>query len=262
MICLGSSHQFCSIDVNLLYEEYGINGFMLATPGQSIPMSYYAAREAISRQHPRTIVLEGLYFSQSADKLSTGMLHSFFDGMPLGLNKLQAVHELIPKEERGYYLFDIGYYNVRWKSLTKFDFACSINQNRGAYERQETVNPIAEIPLTDREDKLPVDGEVTEYMDKLIELCRENDVELVVYVSPHEKVYQEDTPEDQLSALRKYNWMEDYLAERGVPFYNTFYEMEEMGLSSAEHFMDSHHLNTTGQELFTRFMAGEGRIPQ
>lgn len=262
VIFLGSSHQFCSIDVNLLYEEYGINGFMLATPGQSVPMSYYAAKEAIEKQHPKTIVLETLYFSQNPDKLSAGMLHSFFDGMPLNINKIQAVHNLIPKQERGYYLFDIGYYNVRRKNLSKFDFECPINSKRGAYERQENVFPLEEFVLPERNETLEIDREAKDYLDKLIILCEKNNVQLVLYASPHTAVFPEDTPEDVLNDIRMYNWLEEYLTGKQIPFYNTFYETEEIGILPAEHFMDSHHLNANGQEIFTRFMALNSRIPQ
>ena len=102
-IFVGTSHQFCSINTDLLYNEYGINSFMLATSGQTIPMTYYAVMEAIIFQHPETIIMEVLYCANDFRTINTAMSHIYFDGMPYSMAKREAIKDLIPEEEQIYY---------------------------------------------------------------------------------------------------------------------------------------------------------------
>ncbi|MBP5151673.1 MAG: hypothetical protein ILP13_02015, partial [Lachnospiraceae bacterium] len=79
IVFIGNSHNFCTISTDLLYDEYGIESFMLATSAQTIPMSYYAAMEAIELKHPDKIVLEISYVPHEYLTIGSGMDHCFFD---------------------------------------------------------------------------------------------------------------------------------------------------------------------------------------
>jgi hypothetical protein len=77
VIFIGTSHQFCTINPDLLYEEYGINSFMLATSAQTVPMSYYATMQAIESQHPEMIVFEVSYCANDFRTVTPEMSHLF-----------------------------------------------------------------------------------------------------------------------------------------------------------------------------------------
>ena len=77
IVFVGSSHQFCSISPEILYDEYGIESFMLATSAQTVPMSYYAAMEAIELQNPEMIVFEVSYCANDFRTVSDEMSHCF-----------------------------------------------------------------------------------------------------------------------------------------------------------------------------------------
>ena len=47
MVLIGSSHQYCSVDVTMLNREYGFNSILLASSGQDLELNYYAAMAAI-----------------------------------------------------------------------------------------------------------------------------------------------------------------------------------------------------------------------
>ena len=260
MVFIGSSHQFCTINPDLLYEEYGINSFMLATSAQTIPMSYYAAMEAIELQHPKAIVLEALYCSNDFRTVSPEMSHTFFDGMPRCEARKLAIEDLIEPEEQIYYYLNLGRYHTRWKDLTEKDFMSNLDSPRGGYYSEETKYNW-QIPVISKDEKEPMPEEMLKYLDMLVELCKENQVELIMYVAPFNSMYDDEaTREDLFRRQRIFNWLEDYTKEKGLRYYNLFYEIPEMNLDGMTDYMDSQHFNCYGQEKVTRYMVEKGYL--
>lgn len=260
VVFIGTSHQFCSINPDLLCEEYGINSFMLATSAQTIPMSYYAAMEAIEFQHPKAIVLEALYCTNDFRTVTPEMSHTFFDGMPWCEAKKLAIDDLIEKEERIYYYLNLGRYHTRWKELEESDFKSNLTSPRGGYYCEE-VKYNWQIPVIAKEEKESMPEEMQKYLDMLVELCKENNVELILYVAPFNALYDDDSMrEDLFRRQRIFNWLEDYAADYGVRYYNLFYELEDIGLDGNTDYMDTQHLNCYGQEKLTRYMAERGYL--
>lgn len=260
MVFIGTSHQFCSIDPDLLYEEYGINSFMLATSAQTIPMSYYATMEAIEYQHPKAIVLEVLYCSNDFRTVTPEMSHTFFDGMPLGKTKKLAIEDLIEEEEQIYYYMNLGRYHTRWKDLTIEDFQSNLTTPRGGYY-SEDVKYNWRIQVVPEQDKEPMPPEMEKYMDMLVELCEENHVELILYVAPFNSMYDDEaTREDLFRRQRIFNYVGDYAEEHDLRYYNLFYEIDYIGLDGKTDYKDSQHLNCYGQEKVTSYMADRGYL--
>ena len=259
-IFIGSSHQFCTISPGLLYEEYGINAFMMGTAAQQLGMSYYAAMEAIELQEPDVIVLEAHYASEEEGAIGVHMEHMFFDGMPNCKAKWQAMKDYVDREEWLYYCFDFFYYHERWKELSEEDFVPQVNDLRGGFSSEE-VGYYWEAPLVDASEKTPMPESAREDLDRIISLCRDNDVELIVYVAPFLGTDRsEETRENIYRQQRVYNWLGDYLKEKGIAYYNLFYEMDEIGLDVTKDFYDPMHCNASGQEKVTRYMAEKGYI--
>lgn len=101
--------------------------------------------------------------------------------------------------------------------------------------------------------------EMFNYFEKFVELCRENNVKLILYAAPFNALYDDDSMrEDLFRRQRIFNWIGDYALQEGIPFHNLFYELDEIGLDGGHDFMDTQHLNCYGQEKLTRYMAEKG----
>ena len=258
MVFIGTSHQFCSINPDLLYEEYGINSFMLATSAQTVPMSYYAAMEAIELQHPDVIVFEMLYCTNDFRTVSPEMSHTFFDGMPMCHAKREAINDLIDENQRIYYYLNFGRYHSRWKNLTEEDFQSGPTSPRGNYF-SNTVIPNWSIPVIPQEEKEEMPEEMFRYLEKIVELCDQNNVKLIWYVAPFNSQSNDSQSRIKLFERQKiFNWIGDYAAGQGIPYYNLFYEIDQIGFDLERDFMDPQHLNCYGQEKLTRYMADMG----
>lgn len=260
MVFVGTSHQFCSINTDLLYDEYGINSFMLATSAQTVPMTYYAVWEAIELQHPDVIVMEAVYLAQNFIDLGAETNHWFIDGMPKCEAKKAMIRDFISDEERIYYYLPIGQFHTRWKELKEDDYASNLTMPRGNFW-SENVKYNWAIPLVDPSEKAPMDSEVEGYMDRIVELCKENNVKLILYTAPFNTLYIDDAQTEELFRMQRiFNGLNDYAKEKGIPYYNLFYEINEIGLKGETDYMDSQHLNCYGQEKLTRYMVEKGYL--
>jgi len=224
MVFIGNSHQFCSISPEVLAEEYGMNTFMLATSAQTIPMSYYAAMEAIELQHPKTIVLEVSYCANDFRTVSEEMSHCFFDGMPNCQAKKLALKDLIEEENRIYYYLPLGLYHTRWKELAEDDYAVTQITDRGGVYYEDTMYN-GDIPVISAEEKEAMPEEMEKYMDMLVELCKANNVELILYTAPFNTLWlSEEEKPDLFKRQRIFNYVADYAEEKQVAYYNLFHE--------------------------------------
>lgn len=258
MFFIGSSHQFCSINTDLLYEEYDLSSFMLATSAQTVPMSYYAAMEVIETHHPKAIVLEASYCANDFRTVSPEMSHYFFDGMPWTEAKKLAVEDLIEKDQQIYFYLNLGQYHNRWKEIGEFDFQSNLTSPRGSHV-YEDISYNWEIPVVSADEKKAMPAEIQKYMDMLVELCKANDVELIMYTAPFNTLYMDDTLVEGLyDSQRIFNGLSDYAEEKGVRYYNLFNELDQLNLDGATDFKDSQHLNYYGQEKLTRYMFEKG----
>ncbi len=258
LVFIGTSHQFCSIDPDIIYNEYGVESYMLATSAQTVPMSYYAAMEAIELQHPRVIVFEVCYLGNDFRTVTDGMSHAFFDKMPRCKARKLALEDLIEKEDRIYYYLPIGLFHNRWKELKEDDFKRDITGKRGGFHSEEVNNNWA-IPLVDPEEKESMPEEMQAYLEKMVKLCEENNVELILYCAPFNSLYDNDETREHLFHKQKiFNGVGDFAKEHGLRYYNMFYEYGNVGLDFTHDFMDSQHLNCYGQAKFTRYMMDRG----
>ncbi|MBR3469701.1 MAG: hypothetical protein IKH28_08410 [Lachnospiraceae bacterium] len=261
-VFVGTSHLFCGIDPDILYEEYGINSFMLATSGQTLPMTYYATMEAIQYQHPKRIIFEVCYVANGLITISNEMSHYFFDGMPNCEAKKLALEELVAKEDRIYFYLPFGIYHTRWKELEKKDFLNNEVSERGGVHFDRTYNMTSDIPLVHPMETEEMPEGMEEWLEKIVALCKENQVELILCVAPYNSQYEYDeyTIEDLKRSERVFNTVGDFAAERGLEWHNLFYELDEIGLDNATDWMDTQHLNQNGQAKFTRYMAEQGYV--
>lgn len=254
IVFIGNSHQFCSVDPMLIADEYNLDTFMLATSAQTIPMSYYAAMEAIELNKPDKIVLELCYVANDF-MLVDGMDRCFFDGMPMCKAKREAIKDLVPKKERIYYYLPLGLYHSRWKELDEDDFGgFDVNERGGVYYPDDCVWT-TDIPLVDESEKAPMPEKMEEYLLKIFELCKNEGVELICYIAPF---YTTDGSDygvyDLLNRERIFNYATDLCQRNDVECYNLFYKIDEIGLDQKTDWKDYQHLNASGQAKFTRYL--------
>lgn len=248
----GSSNAYCSFNPLVLWDKTGVKSYVFATQQQPVWATYHYMVDAIKRQSPDLAVVDILMFSNDSEYYDDGVNYTFCDNMPLSKNKLELIAASAPAKERFGLLCRFFKYHSRWDELSRTDFEykrrnmhdysmgyCVLTETCDDAVYNDTSNVSAKSELSEKNAK---------YLNKIIELCRESNTELILVKTPSNETAEEKT---------YYNAVEQIAADAGVSFcdYNAYYK--EIGLNLKTDFYDQTHLNTRGAEKFTEYFAAE-----
>lgn len=174
------------------------------------------------------------------------------DGMKWSKSKIADIWASMTEEESFLdYVFPILRYHSRWNELTADDVKYFWKRDKvthNGYYMRVDVLPAENIP----EGKVLADytfGEnAYDYLDKMVALCEENGVELVLVKAPSLWPYWYDEWDAQ---------MEAYAREHDLKYYNFLELTDEIGLDFNTDTYDAGlHLNLSGAEKLSSYFGG------
>lgn len=259
VLFLGSSCAAAGFNPQIVYDSYGIRSYNLGCEGQSLLTSYYWLKEALRYQKPKAVVIE-TYFAFAYDgqnplNTSESSTRKAFDNMRWSRVKWEAVHDICKYDQsqtlNSYYFPNIRYH-TRWTKLDENDFSYSKLEKRcglkgfaplGEKEGDGDYVPFCRGSSADRADMIPL---MKIYLDKTVELCKENGIELILTKLPYTEC-----------SIAKYNTTADYAAKQEIPYWD--FNEEEVcyacGFVSTEDMNDDWHTNIWGAEKVSSYIA-------
>lgn len=244
----GSSHMYCSIDPRMLEQQTGLKSYVFATQQQPLWISYHYLKEALKTQSPETVVLEVHMVVQEEDYAEEGTIHSAVNPIKLSRNKVEMVYAAVPHGERRNYILDIFKYHDRWEELTREDYTLehfdALDPLRG-FVQLETVTVIEsrdELESIVTASK-PMDKSM-EYLEKVVELSREEGFELILIKAPSNATIDEK---------KLYNAVEAFALDEGITFEDFNMHFDQLGLDLTTDFYDRRHLNINGVAKFVPY---------
>ena len=249
VLILGSSHTLNGIDAVRLSEICGVNANNFAQSGQVLPQTYYALQEALRTQTPKLVVLDAYKTVQDSLIDSPATMHHTADNMKPGLPKARMVYDLLPRGERSEYLFDVIAYHTRWKELTYADFAPPDVSAKGGQVLHGGYQPYEGWEVLNEDVTAPPAAVEIEYLDRIVALCREKRIEVLLVSVPF------TTPEDDdLNRQAVLNGMADYASENGLPYLNLMHRTDEIGFDFWTDMADMYHVNERGMAKVTDYL--------
>lgn len=283
---IGTSHVFCGVNPVILDGINGDNNFNLATGTQQLIASYYLLKEACREHHIDKVYLELYYDCMAAGKGNVHDYHTLpyswlvINQMKPSLNKLSYMLDLSSPEY--YYmtflaftrykeqLFDMEYVagvveakqselwkNYEYRHITTVDDReyvmrngekgfriCDRTPERGGFYENKEEKALTENPIT---------PESLDYLQKIVEYCKEHEIDLtwIAYPISDFQLVRNGGYDNYVSQVTK-------LAEEyEIPYYDfNLCRREYLDVSQNKYWSDMGHLNTTGAELFTKFLGG------
>ena len=248
VIFFGSSNTYCSFNPLVIWEKTGVKSYVFATQQQPVWATYYYMKDAFKRQSPDIAVMDVLMLSKNDEYYDDGVNYTFCDNMPFSIDKVRLARVSAPKGERLGLVIRLLKYHTRWNELTKEDFEYRkknmSDYSKGFYMLTSKTDKAVHYDLEGVTETESLSEKNREYLDKIISLCKEKNVRLMLVKAPSNSTGEEK---------RYYNEVEKIAVEQGVEFidYNMCYD--EIGLDMAKDFFDERHLNIYGAEKFTDF---------
>lgn len=258
VIFLGSSHAVSNFIPQELYNNYGITSYNLGCEEQNLLTSYFWLKEALQYQQPQVVVLDCylLFEYNKTEPLnsSEACTRKAFDYMKWSSVKAEAVKTICKLDENqsllSYYFPNIRYH-TRWRGLEENDFVFLDKYRQDklkGYTQKATYCGLEDyVPFEagSSKEETPMLPLMKEYLDKIAELCRQEDISLILTKTP-------TTSEN----AAKYYTIQKYADERGLLFLDfnekTLYEKIDFCFQTDN--CDSGHGNLWGAKKITNYI--------
>ena len=249
VIFVGDCEVYENFSPKVLWEEYGINSFIRGSAQQLIWQSYYLLEDTLRYEKPDVVIFNilSMMYNEPQKEAYNRMT---IDGMKWSSSKVKSIQaSMTEREEFLDYDFPILRYHYRWSELENADFKYMFDTEKishNGYYMRVDVRPAENIP----EPKILADYQFGEnsyyYLNKMTELCKENDIELILIKAP--SLYPHWYEEWEVQ-------MEDYAKENGLRYINFLENLEETGVDfSVDTYDAGLHMNLSGAEKITRYL--------
>lgn len=246
VLFVGASTMFCTVDPLVLYEDYGIASYDFGSSAQPFELSYLFMQEALKYQKPKVIGLEVISMFNELDPEDADPLNYGITDLPFSVEKAAGIADMF-RNDKGAglsYLIPIVQYKDRWKELTREDFIDpSVNYTKGAYTPDLVSGTPLDFSSYYEEETFTIPERNLEIFRRMVTLCEENDIELVLFKSP--SVGWNIGQTKAVAALAD---------QYGLPFIDYYSLMGELGIDAGTDFRDNTHLNRYGSKKASDYM--------
>lgn len=244
---IGTSHIYDSIDPMMLWKQHGIRSFDLAAPGSLMPQTYWTMMCALQYGEPKVMVLDphkARFNDRRQMKEEIGTVHTGFDSIPFSLLKIRGICDIFDTwEERFEYICKFSIYHNRWDDLSKKDFILSPSVSKGFYFNNNLMDG-SDYEVVHTEKVSDMDTLGFFYLRKIIEACKERDIELLLIGVPFCRDEEEQSVMNAVAQLA---------GEYGVKYQDlTDEDIVDYGVD----YGDRGHANLFGAKKITSYIGG------
>lgn len=232
-----------------LWEKYGINSYIRGSAQQLIWQSYYLLEDTLRYEKPDVVIFNILALQYNEPQKEAYNRMSI-EGMKWSMSKVNNIRASMMEDENFLdYVFPILRYHSRITELTGEDFKYMFSRpqvsHNGYYMRVDT-KPAVNVPEGKKLADYQFGDNAYAYMDKITQLCKENDIELILVKAPSLYPYWYDEWEEQ---------MEAYAAENDLKYINFLELQEECELDfNVDTYDAGLHLNLWGALKITDYL--------
>lgn len=241
IVALGNSNLYSSFCPVRLWDKQGYTGTVIASPRQTVSMSYSMLTEVLTTQSPKFVLLETDMFYEGVE---------FNPGSKDGKRKNRL--PVIPYITDSQLTNDIqNHFSVfllhdRWKKLSlkseneyeKADVAHGYLFNK----KIKKVTPNSNMDYTNDTEAMP--EETVAYLNKMIDTCKNNGIRLLFFGAPSLTDW----------SYARHNAVDNFCKENGIDYLD-FNTLEDYEINYDRDFRDKgNHMNYYGAKKITNYI--------
>lgn len=253
VIFIGDCEVYANFSPLVMYEQDGIKAYVRGSSQQMIWQSYYILKETLKYETPRVVVLNvnSMRYGKNSDKVSEAYNRLTIDNMKWSKEKIDIINESMTEDETFIsYIFPILRYHSRYDKLTKEDFKYMFRKKNNTYNGflvNKNIKPADAFPTKRKLASYNFDNECYEYLDKITELCKQNNIKLVLIKAPSLYPYWYEEYETQIR---------EYANKNQIDYYNLLDKKDEIRIDYAVDTYDGGlHLNLTGATKLSKYFS-------
>lgn len=238
LLILGSSRALNHYDTELLSKSLNLSSYNMGMGGNGVFLNYAMLKENIKINKPKIVLLD-IAPSIVVDKESYSKLNKL---LPY-YNKYSSFKEIIklnPKFSKLELVSNLYIYNSTIYDILRSRFT-HVKENKFGF-----ISLAGEIDLNNFNPFFLENEEMNNnqiiYLNKIIDLCNNNNIKLMVFVSP---TYTKFDVENRI--IRK---LDHILKSNNIAFFD--YSNYSKFYLKPQYFMDQIHLNKIGAKIFSQ----------
>ncbi len=267
LVFVGSSHSYCTFDPLIFNTELGISSYQMGMPLQHMDSTYYTLREVLNCQNPEKVVVE-VYWDMLDEDFELKNATTLFQVLKNKELEEEYIKNVFPIAEKVKYNTDIFRYQADYFAFKNNEYKKKIenrfNVSLKGKQKQEGTEQYRSLGysycnynmLEDEFDKTnqfrkfdaknwKESPEQIKYLYKIIDLCRENNIELIFVTAPVANV--------SFGYIKNYylihNRIDEIAKENNIMYFDYNIINEEEKLLTNSNFRDDAHLNHSGVEI-------------
>ena len=250
VVFLGDCEVYENFSPITLWEEYGINSYIRGSAEQYIWQSYYLLEDTLRYRKPDVVIfnIQSLQFSESQNEAYNRMS---IEGMRWSSSKVGAINASMTEDEHFIeYVFPILRYHTRWSELSSSDVKYWLKNkdavSHNGYFMRVDVRPVENLPRVRPLGDYSFGDNAWLYLDKMVELCKKENIELLLIKAPSVYPHWYDEWDEQVKA---------YAAEHELKYINFLEHVDEIGIDySTDTYDGGLHLNLSGAEKCAHYI--------
>lgn len=249
VVFVGDCEVYENFSPITLWQKYGIKSYIRGSAQQLIWQSYYLMEETIKYEKPDVFVFNVLSMKYGEPQ-NEAYNRLNLDGMKWSTSKWNSIQASMLEEESIIdYIFPILRYHQRWSELTSDDFEYVL-KSKPQLSHNGFLMRVDEMPVKSIPDQKPLadyqfSDQCYEYLDKMVQLCQDNGVKLVLIKAPSLYPAWYDEWDQQ---------MVEYAKENNVDYINFLDHIDDIGLDFEHDTYDAGlHLNLSGAEKLSDY---------
>lgn len=250
VIFIGDCEVYANFSPMVMYEKEGITSYVRGTSQQLIWQSYGILKETFRYEIPKVVVfnVNSLRYSEPVSEAYNRLT---LDKMKWSKEKIEIIQASMTEEENFLsYVFPILRYHSRFSQLTKEDVEYLFQTKKNTFNGflvNKNVKPAGNLPTKKILPDYQFADICYEYLDKMVELCKENNVQLVLIKAPSLYPYWYDEYNEQIV---------EYAKNHDVDFYNLKEVADQIGINYQTDTYDGGlHLNLNGATKLSNYFA-------
>lgn len=250
VIFIGDCEVYANFSPMVMYEEQGITAYVRGSSQQLIWQSYQILKETLKYETPKVVVfnVNSMRYGEPASEAYNRLT---IDKMKWSKEKVDIIQASMTEEENFIsYVLPIMRYHSRFDKLTEEDFEYLFKRKQNTYNGfliNKNIKPVESLPTQKKLANYKFDDICYEYLDKIRDLCKENNIELVLIKAPSLYPYWYDEYEEQIT---------NYAVKNGLEYYNLKLVVDEVGIDYSQDTYDGGlHLNLAGATKLSTYFS-------
>lgn len=250
VIFIGDCEVYANFSPMVLYEEEGITSYIRGNSQQLIWQSYYMLKETLKYETPKVVVFN-VNSMRYGEPVSEAYNRLAIDKMKWSKEKIDIIKASMTEEENFLsYVIPLLRYHSRFDKLTSEDFEYLLKTKKNTHNGfliNKNIKPVESLPTKRRLASYEFEENCYEYLNQITELCKENNIKLVLIKAPSVYPYWYDEYEEQIK---------EYAQNNNLDYYNFKEKVEEIGIDYNNDTYDGGlHLNLAGATKLSKYFS-------